>query len=198
MNKKKTIKANSARLKNYSKESESNKKIQDQYFSVDSASEDSYNMNKKMKIIYKKKNYLKNENEKKVKNFQTFESKFVFDESKETDYNMQDDDSSGGLIYQLDDNSDTLEKMENLNIEIERILIDVYNNHIKSDKKVNSFDIAKYEKHITSLSVNLDKYNNLIILQIFEEKIKDLIEVRFIIKVNIIRDIKKKYLKFQI
>lgn len=120
---------------------------------------------------------MRTEYTKKVKNFQTSDTKFIFDESKETDYNMQDDESSGGLLYQLEDNSDTLEKMENLNIEIERILIDVYNNHIKSDKKVSTLDISKYERHITNISMNLDKYNNLIILQIFEEKIKDLIEV---------------------
>jgi len=164
-------------MKDYDDKSESNNKIDDQYFSVDSASENSDEINKNLKKNYKEKYYLKTEYTKKVKNFQTNDTKFIFDESKETDCNMQDDESSGGLLYQLEDNSDTLEKMENLNIEIERILIDVYNNHIKSDKKVSTLDISKYERHITNISMNLDKYNNLIILQIFEEKIKDLIEV---------------------
>jgi hypothetical protein len=164
-------------MKDYDDKSESNNKIDDQYFSVDSASENSDEINKNLKKNYKEKYYLKTEYTKKVKNFQTNDTKFIFDESKETDCNMQDDESSGGLLYQLEDNSDTLEKMENLNIEIERILIDVYNNHIKSDKKVSTLDINKYERHITNISMNLDKYNNLIILQIFEEKIKDLIEV---------------------
>ncbi len=173
----KKIKPNSAKLKDYDNKSVSNHKVEDQYFSVDSASEHSDQLSRNLKKRYKEKYYLKTEYTKKVKNFQTSDTKFIFDESKETDYNMQDDESSGGLLYQLEDNSDTLEKMENLNIEIERILIDVYNNHIKSDKKVINLDISKYEMHITNISMNLDKYNNLIILQIFEEKIKDLIEV---------------------
>jgi len=157
--------------------------LEDQYFSVDSASEYSDNTNKKIKKIYKEKYYVKTEYIRRVKNLDNNiinnESNFFFDESKEQDYNMQDDESSGGLIYQMEDNSDALERMENLNNEIERILIDVYNNHIKSDTKIAAMDIGKYEKHITNISLSLDKYNNLIILQIFEAKIKDLIEVYF-------------------
>ncbi len=157
--------------------------MEDQYFSVDSASEYSDNTNKKIKKIYKEKYYVKTEYIRRVKNLDNNiinnESNFFFDESKEQDYNMQDDESSGGLIYQMEDNSDALERMENLNNEIERILIDVYNNHIKSDTKIAAMDIGKYEKHITNISLSLDKYNNLIILQIFEAKIKDLIEVYF-------------------
>jgi len=95
---------------------------------------------------------------------------------------MQDDDSSGGLMYQMEDSGYALERMENLNNEIERILIDVYNNHIKSDNKIAALDIGKYETHISNISFSLDKYNNLIILQIFEAKIKDLIEVKIKLK----------------
>ena len=78
------------------------------------------------------------------------------------------------MLYNLEDN---LDNIENLHNEIERILIDIYNNNIKVNQKKSSIDICKYERHITSISVNLDKYYNLRILKIFEEKIKDLIKV---------------------
>lgn len=171
----KKVKANSARFRNKENNSISNKIKDEEYFSIDSISDNSNNGNIN-KIKINERNYLKTEYLRKNKTFQVKDAKFIFDESREIDLNMQDHDLSRGLIYNLDEN-DSFEKMENLDNDIERILIDIYNNHIKSDKKKTSLDISKYERYITSLSLSLDKYNNLIILQIFEEKIKDLIEV---------------------
>ncbi len=56
-------------------------------------------------------------------------------------------------------------------------MIDIYNNHIKSDKNKNGIDITKYEKHITETSLNFDKHYNIFILQILSEKIKNLVLV---------------------
>jgi hypothetical protein len=63
--------------------------------------------------------------------------------------------------------------------EIERILIDIYNNHIKSDKNKTGIDITKYERHITDISFNFDRHYNIFILQILSEKIKLLVHVNY-------------------
>jgi hypothetical protein len=69
--------------------------------------------------------------------------------------------------------------VDRLTNEIERILIDIYNNHIKSDKNKNEINITKYEKHITETSLNFDKHYNIFILQILSEKIKNLVLVNY-------------------
>lgn len=49
-------------------------------------------------------------------------------------YEVSDD-----LVYNCEDN---------LTNEIERILIDIYNNHISFNSKKKKLDISKYEKHV--------------------------------------------------
>ncbi len=64
-----------------------------------------------------------------------------------------------GGIKSLDNSEDLTENYEvsddlvyncedNLTNEIERILIDIYNNHISFETKKKKLDISKYEKHV--------------------------------------------------
>ena len=88
-------------------------------------------------------------------------------------------------VYNIEDNFESCEKIENLNNEIEKILNDIYIYHIEDNKHNTSLNIYKYERHISSISDNLDKYSNLILLRAFEEKINQLITVIYIFFINI-------------
>lgn len=179
----KKINANPGKLQFQDNKTLSDKKMNGECLSMDnSISDDSNNGNINKEIFKERWNNIENETNnnnqitKSSKNLQLADSKFAFDESQEIEMNIHDDYSSRGLIYNIDENN-SFEKMENFNNDIEKILIDVYNSHIKSDKANKALDISKYEGHITSLSLSSDYYYNLVILQIFEEKIKELIEV---------------------
>jgi diaminopimelate epimerase len=120
---------------------------------------------------------------------QSKENAYIFSESKEimdlsnennressVSISEEEEESENNNLndYSTDDNFQIIEKMTN---EIERILIDIYNNHIKADKNKTGIDISKYERHISEISSNFDKHYNIFILQILSEKIKLLVHV---------------------
>ena len=108
---------------------------------------------------------------------------YTFTESKELDLSRENNRESSEEFNNYNDSSDdNLQVIDKLTNEIERILIDIYNNHIKADKNKNGIDISKYERHISETSLNFDKHYNIFILQILSEKIKLLVQVNFILK----------------
>ena len=146
------------------------------YYSYEDESENesfSDSFRRKKKLKEKKYNY--NENKQRINQGYAY----TFSESKELDLSNENNrESSSEEFNNLNDSSDDnfqiIDKMTN---EIERILIDIYNNHIKADKNKNGIDISKYEKHISVTSSNFDRHYNIFILQILSEKIKLLVQV---------------------
>lgn len=58
-------------------------------------------------------------------------------------------DNSDDLVENYEVSDDLVYNCEdNLTNEIERILIDIYNNHISFNSKKKKLDISKYEKHV--------------------------------------------------
>ena len=102
----------------------------------------------------------------------------MFSESKELDLSGDEERESSEEFYNYNDSSDdNIQVIDKLTNETERILIDIYNNHIKANKNKNGIDISKYERHISETSLNFDKHYNIFILQILSEKIKLLVQV---------------------
>ena len=145
----------------------------DEYISPDNISDNIYRNNRK--YLREKDDFPsdKKNNNNPFKKFNNFQDSL--DESKELDFsgNHPDEDLSDEQIYE--DNN--LDNIDQLNSEIEIILIDIYNNHINSEKNYKVLDIVPYEKRIEVLSLNFDKDYNIFILQILYEKIKELVRV---------------------
>ena len=119
------------------------------------------------------------ENKKRINNNQGYA--YTFSESKELDLSNENNGESSEEFNNLNDSSeDNFQIIDKMTNEIERILIDIYNNHIKADKFKNGIDISKYERHISETSSNFDKHYNIFILQILSEKIKLLVQVIFL------------------
>lgn len=150
----------------------------DDYISDESNSD---NSKKKRRRNVREKKYYCTESNKRInrQRFNNFPE--ILNESKELDLsrdNLRDDLSEDLMMYN-DNFEDNIENIENLNNEIERILIDIYNTHIKTDKSKIGLDITKYEKHISTISKNFDKHYNIFILQFLSGKIKELVQVNF-------------------
>jgi len=87
-------------------------------------------------------------------------------------------ESREDIVYD-DNNDENIENIDidNLTIEIQKILIDIYNSHINPEKAKNRNNNYTYEKYIEGICFNLDRHYNIFILQILSEKIKELVKV---------------------
>lgn len=126
-----------------------------------------------------KKNYY-TESNKRINRNRSNNFPDILNESKELEISKENIESSEDIIYDENNIEENIESIDidNLTNEIQKILIDIYNSHIKSETSKNRNQILNYEQYIEGISLNLDKHYNIFILQILSEKIKELVKVK--------------------
>jgi len=129
--------------------------------------------------LKEKKNYY-TESNKRINRNRSNNFPDILNESKELEISKENIESSEDIIYDENNIEENIESIDidNLTNEIQKILIDIYNSHIKSETSKNRNQILNYEQYIEGISLNLDKHYNIFILQILSEKIKELVKVK--------------------
>ncbi len=126
----------------------------------------------------KEKKYYCTESNKKLNRNRFTNFPEILNESKELEKSQENRESSEDIIFD-DNNQENMENIDidELTIEIQKILIDIYNSRINPEKLKNRDNILNHERYIEGICLNLDKHYNIFILQILSEKIKELVKV---------------------